>query len=213
MLSLIGVGIDSEEEAELTPGKQVRCDVCGQSRPSYNIVNSGSPERGYKQLCGRCFNSEVAKASGLQAFEQPELEPVVITDCSGEPHEFHFRIHLFVTGVALDAFELRNGTPAGYQFQIIGDPKDDLLMLFAWLIEKMRRALSIKHLTDGERGLQIGDAHAVRGRIEWDAAEDGHLPLLVIDGREVTWDEFGRMLMTFEGFQFKLNVADKSEEL
>ncbi len=34
-----------------------------------------------------------------------------------------------------------------------------------------------------------------------------------IDGREVTWDEFDRMLMCFEGWQFKLNLADKSEEL
>jgi hypothetical protein len=47
----------------------------------------------------------------------------------------------------------------------------------------------------------------------WDDAEDGRLPLLVIDGREITWEEFGRMLMTFEGFQFKLNIGDKSEEL
>ena len=36
---------------------------------------------------------------------------------------------------------------------------------------------------------------------------------LIIDGREVTWDEFGRMLMSFEGWQLKLNLADKSEEL
>jgi len=32
----------------------------------------------------------------------------------------------------------------------------------------------------------------------------------VIDGREIDWDEFGRM---FEGSQFKLHIADKSEEL
>jgi hypothetical protein len=32
-------------------------------------------------------------------------------------------------GVSLDAFELRNGEPAGYHFQIIGDPEDDLLVL------------------------------------------------------------------------------------
>ena len=53
----------------------------------------------------------------------------------------------------------------------------------------------------------------VRGRITWDSAEDGHVPLLVIDGREVTWDQFGRMLMTFEGWQFKLEIRDKSEEI
>jgi Thiolase, C-terminal domain len=102
---------------------------------------------------------------------------------------------------------------AGYKFQIIGDPEEDLLVLLGRLIEKMRRALSTKHLTDGEHGLQIAEQRVVRGRIEWDDASDGRVPLLVIDGREIGWDEFGRMLMSFEGWQFKLSIADKSEEL
>jgi hypothetical protein len=128
-------------------------------------------------------------------------------------HEFHFRTHLFGTGVALDAFELRDGEPAGYSFQVIGEPTEDLFALLGRLIAKMRRALSIRHLIDGEHGLQIADHQVVRGRIEWDDAHDGRLPLLVIDGREIDWDEFGRLLMTFEGWQFKLTIADKSEEL
>ena len=45
-------------------------------------------------------------------------------------------------------------------------------------------------------GLNIAD-FLVRGRIDWDPAEDKRVPLLVIDGREVTWEEFGRMLMSF----------------
>ena len=168
---------------------------------------------GIRQLCSRCFNTEVAQLAGLEGFEHAKFEAVGLPDCTGELHEFHFRTHLFGTGVALDAFELRDGSPAGYQFQIIGDPKDDLLVLLGRLIEKMRRALSVKHLTNGEHGLQIADHQVVRGRIEWDDAHDGRVPLLVIDGREIDWDEFGRMLMGFEGWQFKLNIADKSEEL
>src|SRR5206468_1588695 len=145
---------------------------------------------------------------GLEGFEHAEFEPVGLTDCAGELHEFHFRTRLFGTGVALDAFELRDGHPAGYHFQIIGDPKEDLLALLGRLIEKMRRALSVKHLTNSEHGLQIADHRVVRARIEWDDAHDGRVPLLVIDGREIDWDEFGRMLMGFEGWQFKLNIAD-----
>jgi hypothetical protein len=49
--------------------------------------------------------------------------------------------------------------------------------------------------------------------IEWDDAHDGRVPLLIIDGREITWEEFGRMMMSYEGWQFKLSIADKSEEL
>jgi hypothetical protein len=62
-------------------------------------------------------------------------------------------------------------------------------------------------------GLQIADGRVVRGRIRWDASNDDQLPLLVTDGREIDWEQFGRMLTSHEGAQFKLTIADKSEEL
>ena len=113
--------------------------------------------------------------------------------------------------MALDAFEVREGHPAGYQFQIIGEPEEDLLVLFGRLIEKIRRGVARKHLKRERHGVQIAD-RVVCGMIEWDDAQDGSVPLLNIDGREITWQEFGRMLMTFEGWQFKLEIRDKSEE-
>ena len=44
-------------------------------------------------------------------------------------------------------------------------------------------------------------------------ARDGAGPMLVIDGREISWDELGRMVATFEGWQFKLEFRDLSEEV
>lgn len=70
----------------------------------------------------------------------------------------------------------------------------------------------MRHL-EKERGqFQIADMIA-RSHITWDSDEDGRVPLLVIDGHEITWEELCRMLMTFEGFQFKLEIRDKSEEI
>jgi hypothetical protein len=201
------------DSAEFRQRHQMRCDGCSQITPSYDIVNCGSMERGYRRLCSQCFNTEVAQINGLEGFEHARFKPVGLADCTGEFHEFHFRTNLFGPGVAIDAFELRDGCPAGYQFQIIGDPKDDLLVLLGRLIEKIRCALSTKHLVDGQLGLQIAEHRVVQGRIEWDETHDGRVPLLVIDGREIDWDEFGRMLMTFEGWQFRLNLMDKSESL
>jgi hypothetical protein len=79
------------------------------------------------------------------------------------------------------------------------------------MIEKIRRALGRKHIEDSEFGLQIKD-DVVRGSIESDMSEDERTPLLVIDGREITWEQFGKMLMTFEGWQFKLELLDRSDE-
>ena len=201
------------DSAKSGQDQQIRCARCDQSTPTYEIVNYGSMEHGYKQICNRCLNTEMAEAMGLAGFEHAKFQPVGLTDCTGEVHEFHFRTNLFGTGVALDAFELRDGLPSGYQFQIIGNPEDDLLVLLGQLVQKMRRALAIKHVIDGKFGLQIADHRAVQGKIEWDDAQDGRVPVLIIDGREITWSEFGRMLMSFEGRQFKMRLADKSEEL
>jgi hypothetical protein len=201
------------ERVETRQKQQTRCAGCSQVVPNYDIVNAGSVEKGYRALCGKCFNTEMAKLDGLDRFEHVTFEPVRLADCTGETHEFHFRTHLFGTGVAVDAFELRDGHPAGYQFQIIGDPQEDLLVLLGRLIEKIRRGLSIKHVRNDEFGLQIADHRVVRGTIEWDDSQGGSVPLLSVDGREITWQEFGRMLMTFEGWQFKVEIRDKSEDL
>lgn len=193
--------------------QQIQCNGCGQPTPDYDIVNYGSMEQGYRQLCSACFNVEVAQLNELTEFEHIRFEPIVMTDSSGGTHEFHFQTRLLGALVTLDAFELLDGHPGSYRFQVIGNPEDDLLVLLGRLIEKMRRALSVKHIEDGELGWHITDHLIVRGLVDWDVASDGRVPLLIIDGREITWEEFGRMLMSFEGWQFKLEIRDISEEL
>src|ERR1700677_2364211 len=100
-------------------GSMVCCDACGTAVPAYDVVNYGSIEQGYRELCNCCFNAEMASALGLERFEHVRLHPVVMTDCAGERHEFHFRIRLLGSMAALDAFELKSGAPGGYQFQIL----------------------------------------------------------------------------------------------
>jgi hypothetical protein len=200
------------DHAELGRTHQIRCANCDEFTPGYDIISYGSIGKGYREICSRCFNAEVAKSDGLTNFEHLKFDPVELADCLGKTHVFHFRTRLFGPGVALDAFELQNGNPAGYQFQVIGEPGDDLLALLGRLIDKIRRALSLRHIVDGEFGRQIADHRLVRGTIEWDEARGGQVPLVIIDGREITWDELGQMLMTYEGWQFKLEIRDKSEE-
>lgn len=188
------------------------CDTCKQAIATYDGIHYGSIERGYRELCSRCFNEEVARTGGLD-FQHVEFEPIEMRDAAGAPHVFYFRVHLLGDRVSLEAFELEDGAPGGYQFQVLGDAEADLFGLLGQLIERMRRALAVHHLKEEKRfGLTIADC-LVRGRITCDSEEDGRVPLLVIDGREVTWEQFGRMLMSFEGWQFKLEIRDRSEEV
>jgi hypothetical protein len=188
------------------------CEGCGEKVPSYDIVNVGSADRSYRHLCTQCFNAEVAHTHRLENFENFRLDRIVLTDVKGKAHEFHFRTHLFGAMVSLEAFELKRGAPSGYQFQILGDPDEEILSLLARLIERMRRALAVKHLKNGKYGLQIAD-QTVRGRIGSDKESGVRTPMLTIDGQEISWEEFGRMLMTFEGWQFRMEIADRSEEV
>jgi hypothetical protein len=190
----------------------LRCETCGTAIPGYDTVHYGSIEGGYRTLCTLCFNAEVASAQGLEGFENVRLSQVVMNDCAGEAHEFHFRTRLFGPMLALDAFELKRGEPGGYEFRIVGDPESDILSLLGRLVERMRRRLSVKHLEQSEHGLQIV-GETVRAHISWDDTQDERTPLLVIDGREVSWEEFGHMLMTFEGWQFRMEIVDPSDEV
>ena len=192
--------------------ERVRCAACSAEVPSYDTVSYGSIEDGYRMLCTKCFNADVASRIGLEEFENVQFDQIAMTDAAGKAHEFHFRTHLLGSMVSLEAFELKRGAPGGYQFQILGDPEDDLLSLLGRLVERMRRRLAVRHIESSEHGTQIVDK-TVRAQIDWDETMDGRVPLLIIDGQEVSWDEFGQMLMTFEGWQFRLEVGDRSEEL
>ena len=62
-----------------------------------------------------------------------------------------------------------------------------------------------------KHAMLISDSNVVRGRIEWDDDTGGEIPLLIIDGNPITWKQLGRMLMTYEGFNFKLEIFDPFE--
>jgi len=192
--------------------QQVYCDGCGEETHHYDITHYGSTESGYQQLCSRYFSAAVAQVSGQSDFDFARLEPIGIADCEGELHQFHFVTRLLGAIVSLEAFELKDGHPAGYEFEIIGNPEEDLFALLGRMVEKIRKSLSVKHIKDGEYGLQIADM-TVRGRIDCDLSEAERMPMIVVDGQEISWEEFGRMVSTFEGWQFKLEFRDRSEEL
>src|SRR5438876_2618273 len=80
------------------PMQQITCDACSQATPAYDIINCGSMDNGYRQLCGRCFNAAAASLAGLKNFEHVRFEPIGMTDARGGSHDFHFRAHLFGDG-------------------------------------------------------------------------------------------------------------------
>jgi hypothetical protein len=196
--------------------KSIPCERCAKLAPAHDLTHFNT-EAGVLLLCTQCFNADVAQRVGIRDFDNHPLDPISITAADGVIHEFHLQTRLLGAMVTLEAYELKDGEPSGYQFQLIGEPGEDRFVQLGRLVERIRSTLATRYLEDSKYGLQIKDME-VKGAIEADMSDEAdvfapRLPMLVIDGRDVSWDEFGKMLMTFEGFQFKLEIVDKSDDL
>ena len=191
--------------------KITQCESCGSFVKSYDTINLSSKNK-TRVLCSKCYNETVSEYQGLD-FQHVTFDPVTIKDSDGVPHTFDFRTNLFGDKVFIEALEIKEGKPSGYNFTAYGEAEDDILKIFKKLFEHLRRALSQKHIEEGDfTRYRITDNDLVRGRIEWDDNEDGRVPCLVIDGKYLSWEEFGKMLMSYEGFHFKLEIFERSEE-
>jgi hypothetical protein len=136
-----------------------------------------------------------------------------MTDKDGQDHTFHFRTQLFGDQVNIQALEIKEDEPKGYEFSIDGDAEDNLFDLFAKLVDRLRRELERKHIEPSELNrYTITNEDVVRGRITWDDETHGEVPCLIIDGKELSWYDFGKILMSYEGFHFKLEIFEGREE-
>jgi hypothetical protein len=181
------------------------CGRCGRIlRPGETIIVAGPGE-----LCLACFNAEMAQQLNVD-FDDTRLAPVVLNDHDGAPHTFEIRSRLAPTGHVMEAIEVPLPERGGYRFAILADFGADAWDLLQRLYQKMRAAMAIRHIARTEHGWQIID-RSLTGRIEWDPDTEGTTPALVVDGQALSWDEVGRMLITFEGFTLEARVEDTIE--
>jgi hypothetical protein len=195
--------------------KRELCEICGSHVPAYNTVYLSSEEK-LTLVCLKCYNQRISDSTGFD-YEHVEFEPIMIKDADGVDHKFHFTVRLLGDRVAIDTIEIKDGHPGGYEFSVIGDMEEELFELFGKLFERIRRALNRKHIywSETTRNWQIADGDLVRGKIDCDLDSPDYerLPLIVIDGKKISWSVFGQMLMTYEGFNFKLEIFDRSDEI
>jgi hypothetical protein len=79
------------------------------------------------------------------------------------------------------------------------------------LIGKMCRALTPTRLVETALGPQVNDGLVLRVTVHRDPDKGHCVPMLIIDGRKISWDMFGRMVATFEGRQFRLALRVRGE--
>jgi hypothetical protein len=192
--------------------KDSLCSSCNSVVQSHDGILVGQKSGEYDYLCTKCYNESIAEYLGIN-FEHISFEPITVSDTDGVEHTFHFSIRLLPNMVIIRAVEMKEGIQDGYEFHVNDDAEEDLFYVFKKLFEKIKRAMKQKHIR-GENSMkyEITDEGVVRGYITSSLEDERNLPLLVIDGKNVTWDEFGKMLTVYEGFNFKMEIFDKMEE-
>ena len=197
----------------MKPGRMnlTQCTRCSREVPGHEGVEQSDGRGGSLGfVCGRCWTNIISDHRG-EAIGHVEVAPLTLTDAAHGSHVFHFRFN--PSPRSLKAFELLDGVPGGYGFGVIAEENEPTTSLVGRLVSRIREALARQHLepcdiTQG--GLRI-KGEVVRGRIELDDHHD--LPVAVVDGASVPWLQFGKMLMNYEGWQFRLEMVDPYDEL
>jgi hypothetical protein len=183
-----------------------RCHTCGREL-SYGATISVTGRGTY---CSPCYNAWAAERMGVR-FDNAEFEPVILHDVRGESHTF--RIHSRLApgaGHVMEAIE--EGTDGhGYQFQVMGPEESDAMALFQELFSRMREGLGRRYLESTDIGLHFVERDRLEGRIGMDS--EAREPILVVDGRPRSWDEIGRLLLSYEGWNVGIQILESIEEM
>lgn len=165
---------------------------------------------GDRDLCDRCFDRRIAALTGHAELPEPP-SPDVFIGPDGRAHRFLYRLWRAPTGVAAEAEE--EGSPGnGYRGKVLGAPDANVGRLLERLRERLARQVGQLHLEPHpDQGGWIAGGMELRGRLEWAGEPSGPYDV-VVDGRRFTWEEFGRVLEPFEGWDFRLSFEDEGDE-
>jgi hypothetical protein len=112
--------------------------------------------------------------------------------------------------------EETNVPPAeGYRFAVLGDHEADPEPLVEHVSAIARREVSRQYLERNphRNGWIVGEDDEVAGRFLGNDDSDAGRPYnVVVDGRTLTWEEFGEALEPYEGWNFRLVIEDRVEE-
>lgn len=179
------------------------CDACAyplEHHEAFRVLGEGT-------FCGRCWAERLALET-QEDVAHIEVAPILVEDAAGEEHQFHFRYSPRAS--CLSIFELDDQRrEAGYKFRVIAEEGEGSAALVGRLLAKARTALASPQLEPSKASRYPFSikGEAVQGWIRSDPeawAQGESIPRVSIDGRDLPWLEFGRMVMEHEGWPFRL---------
>jgi hypothetical protein len=170
-----------------------RCIECGE--PGRVVLDREGP------LCDSCADARLSDITGYPRLPAPPPSEVIVGP-DKRPHKIDYEIWRSPFGIAVEAVENRDG---GYRAEAAGSHFADVAELIARARSSIRERISRLELERSpHNGHWLMSGWEVNGRFEWN--EDSDLYDVVIDGRRLTWEEFGQAVGSFEGWGFKLSI-------
>ncbi len=149
-------------------------------------------------------------ATGWPELPDPPA-PEVFTGPDGRPHPMTFRVWRCPTGILAEARESDSSGRGGYHVEVLSGHDTDVDTLVRTLRGKIAEQIGrlyLERAQDGREWTLSGDT--VAGRLTY--VGDSPPYDVVVDGRTLSWEEFGRALGPFEGWQFQLTLGDRVDE-
>ena len=157
-------------------------------------------------LCDRCYDARIAASQDWPRLPEPPA-PETITGPDGRRHRIVYRVWRSPGGIAVEAAEDDRASD-GYFVQVVGPHDADVPTLVERTKAGIRRRigrLDLERSPRGDHWIIAGDD--LTGRLVWD--DDGEPYGVVVDGRHLSWEAFGRALEPFEGWEFRLRFREE----
>ncbi|MCR2823790.1 DUF7713 domain-containing protein [Lederbergia panacisoli] len=182
-----------------------KCEKCGSDEAKVRFTAGEDTS----VLCLNCYNEQMAKE--LEVNVEQLAEAFTLNDFQGISRSFIVERRIDPMGIFMEAKE--RGT-FGYKFAVHGELHCNQHELLNTLIKKAGKGIAkeqveTKFFPNGQAYNIIKNDYFT-GLIEYDE-DSGNSPLIVIDGRPFTWEEVGKMLTAYEGFQIKIKCYDVTD--
>jgi hypothetical protein len=184
------------------------CDDCGSSPALLALTGVGT-------FCDRCADQHVAQFTGFPQFGEPPA-PVVLSGVDGRAHRLVFRLLRGPAGITVELTEAGaggNSGDGGYEFSVVGAHDADVATLTAAVTAIAQQEIGRQYLRPAQHraGWTVTEQDEVAGRLVFNP--DGGPYGVVVDGRELSWEELGEALDSFEGWRFRLIIDDPGVDL
>lgn len=187
-----------------------KCERCG--KVSHGMTILTYCEKEHETICTDCYNDEMAEYYEIEDFRD-FVKSYTSLDSDGVSHTFDINKRIMGTGVFWEAVEANDGKFDGYKFEVDAEMDGDQHEAVQKLYSKIHKGLQMKYIeTKTLEGHKVYSLYKdeIVGRIEWDS-DNG--TVFIIDGKKYSLKEFGKIMNSREGFNFKLMIYDPTEDI